>query len=49
MAGFQEFNVSPADLDLMARIYRQARDRFRSTGRNIHRIYEAQRRAMPSR
>ena len=47
MAGFQEFNVSPADLELMARVYRQARDRFRSTGRNIHRIYEAQRRAMP--
>src|SRR3989454_9882297 len=49
MAGFQEFNVSPADLDLMARVYRQARDRFGSTGRNIHRIYEAQRRAMPLR
>jgi len=49
MAGFQKFNVSPADLDLMARVYRQARDRFRSTGRNIHRIYEAQRRAMPLR
>ena len=49
MAGFQEFNVSPADLDLMARVYRQARDRFRSTGRNIHRIYEAQRRTMPFR
>src|SRR5712691_11126351 len=49
MAGFQEFNVSPADLDLMARVYRQARDRFRSTGRNIHAIYETQRRAMPSR
>jgi len=49
MAGFQEFNVSPTDLDLMARVYRQARDRFRSTGRNIHRIYEAQRRTMPFR
>jgi len=49
MAGFQEFNVSPADLDLMARIYRQARDRFQSVGRNIHTIYETQRRAMPSR
>src|SRR5713226_3563631 len=47
MAGFQEFNVGPADLDLMTRVYRQARDRFRSTGRNIHRIYETQRRAMP--
>src|SRR5713226_2170009 len=40
MAGFQEFNVSPADFDLMARIYRQARDRFRSAERNIHCIYE---------
>jgi hypothetical protein len=49
MAGFQEFNVSSADLDLMARIFRQARDRLGSAGRNIHRIYEAQRRAMPFR
>jgi hypothetical protein len=49
MAGFQEFNVGPADLDLMARVYRQARDRFRFTGRNIHASYEAQRRAMPFR
>jgi hypothetical protein len=47
MDGFQEFNLSPGDLDLMARVYRRARDHFRSTGRNIHRIYEAQRRAMP--
>src|SRR5437870_3746108 len=49
MAGLQEFNVSPADLELMARVYRQARDRFRSTGRNIHRVYETERRAMPLR
>ncbi len=49
MAGFQEFNVNPADLDLMATVYRQARDRFRSTGRNIHASYEAQRRAVPLR
>ena len=35
MAGLQEFNVGPADLDLMTRVYRQARDRFHSTGRNI--------------
>src|SRR6059036_1744229 len=47
MAGLQEFNVSPADLDLMTRVYRQARDRFHSTGRNIHASYDAQRRAMP--
>ena len=49
MAGFREFNVGPADLDLMTRVYRQARDRFRSTGRNIHASYEAQRRSMPLR
>jgi len=49
MAGLREFNVSPADLDLMARVYRQARDRFHSTGRNIHASYDAQRRAMPLR
>ena len=48
MAGFQEFNVGAADLDLIARVYRQARDRFRSEGRNIHRLYEARRHAMPS-
>ena len=49
MAGLQEFNVSAADLDLMARVYHQARDRFRSEGRNIHRLYEAHRHAMPLR
>src|SRR5439155_3319318 len=49
MAGLQEFNVSAADIDLMARVYRQARDRFRSEGRNIHHLYEAQRHAMPLR
>src|SRR2546425_5862362 len=49
MAGLQEFNVGPADLDLMTRVYRQARDRFHSTGRNIHASYDAQRRAMPLR
>jgi hypothetical protein len=47
MAGFQEFNVSPADLDRMARVYAQARDRLRSTGQDIHRLYKKQRRAMP--
>src|SRR2546428_8598311 len=49
MARLREFNVSPADLDLMTRVYRQAQDRFRSTGRNIHARYDAQRRAMPLR
>jgi hypothetical protein len=49
LAGLMEFNVSQADLDLLASIYGRARDRFRSTGRDIHRLYETQRRAMPFR
>ncbi len=49
LAGLMEFNVRQADLDLLARAYGRARDRFRSTGRDIHRIYEAQRQAMPFR
>ena len=49
LAGLMEFNVRQADLDLLARVYGRARDRFRSTGRDIHRIYEAQRQTMPFR
>lgn len=49
LAGLMEFNVRQADLDLLARVYRHARDRFRSTGQDIHRVYEAQRQAMPFR
>ncbi len=48
-AGLMEFNVRQADLDLLARVYGRARDRFRSTGRDIHRVYEAQRQTMPFR
>jgi hypothetical protein len=48
-AGLMEFNVSQADFDLLARVYGRARERLRSTGRDIHRLYEAQRRAMPFR
>jgi hypothetical protein len=44
-----EFNVRQADLDLLARIYWDARDRLRSAGQDIHRVYEAQRQAMPFR
>jgi len=49
LAGLMEYNVRPADLDLLARVYEQASERFRSTGRDIHRAYESQRRAMPFR
>jgi len=49
LAGLMEFNVGQADLDLMAGVYGRAVDRFRSTGRDIHQIYDVQRRAMPFR
>ncbi|MEK6694785.1 MAG: hypothetical protein AABY67_05445 [Nitrospirota bacterium] len=48
-AGLMEFNVRQADLDLLARVYWNTRDRLRSAGQDIHRAYEAQRRAMPFR
>ncbi|TAL12361.1 MAG: hypothetical protein EPO02_01850 [Nitrospirae bacterium] len=48
-AGLLEFNVRQSDLDLLARVYGRARDRFRSSGQDIHRIYEEQRRSMPFR
>src|SRR2546426_7470514 len=47
MAGLREFNVSPADLDLMTRVYRPAPDRFPSTGRNIHASCGDQPRGLP--
>jgi len=49
LAGLREFNVSKADLDRLARVYGQARDRLRADGRNIHRVYETQRQGMPFR
>lgn len=48
-AGLMEFNVRQADLDLLARVYWNTRDRLRSAGQDIHRAYEAQRQAMPFR
>jgi hypothetical protein len=47
--GLMEFNVRQADLDLLARVYGRARDRLRAAGRDIHRVYEAQRQTMPFR
>lgn len=49
LAGLMEFNVRQADLDLLTHVYGRARDRFRSTGRDIHRVYETQRQTMPLR
>ncbi len=49
LAGLMEFNVSQADFDRMARVYGQARDRFRATAQDIHRVYETQRQGMPFR
>ena len=47
LAGLREFNIGQADLDLMTRIYEKARDRLRSTGQDIHRVYNTQRQTMP--
>ncbi len=49
LAGLREFNVSQADLDRLARVYGQARDRFRAAAQDIHRVYAAQRQDMPFR
>ena len=49
LAGLREFNIEQGDLDLMARLYAKARDRLRSTGQDIHRVYDRQRQAMPFR
>lgn len=49
MAGLMEFNVRQDDLDLLARVYWNARNRIRSAGRDIHSAYEAQRQTMPFR
>src|SRR3989338_2533245 len=35
-AGLMEFNVRQADLDLLARVYWNARDRLRSAGPGLH-------------
>jgi hypothetical protein len=47
LAGLQAFNIGQGDLDLMAHIFVQARDRLRSSGQDIHRLYERRRQAMP--
>jgi hypothetical protein len=49
LAGLREFNVSQADLDRLARVYGQARDRFRAAAQDIHQVYAAQRQDMPFR
>ena len=47
LAGLNAFNIGQADLDLMGRILDQARERLRSSGQDLHRVYDRQRRAMP--
>ena len=49
LAGLRELNIGPADFDLLARIYTQARDRLRARGQDLHHLYEVQRHAMPFR
>jgi hypothetical protein len=49
LAGLREFNIGQPDFDLMARVFEEARDRFRAKGQDLHRAFEMQRRAMPFR
>jgi N-acetylneuraminic acid mutarotase len=45
--GFREFNVGPADFELIARTYRQAQSNLAERGQNLHTVYAARRREMP--
>jgi hypothetical protein len=49
LAGLRAFNISTSDFDLMARVYRHAKDKLRAEGRDIHHVYDQERRAMPFR
>ena len=47
LAGFREFNVTPADVALMARVYGAAASRLRADGQDIHALYDKERQKMP--
>lgn len=49
LAGLRAFNIGQADFDLLARVYGKAKGRFQSSGRDIHKVYDRQRQAMPFR
>jgi hypothetical protein len=46
LAGLQEFNVRQSDFDLMIRVFGDAKNRLTATGRDLHSLYEQERRAM---
>ena len=48
MAGLAEFNVGGSELELMAKVYWQAKNALAAIGENIHALYEKERRLMPS-
>jgi hypothetical protein len=45
--GFREFNVGPADFEMMARTYQDAQRKLENRGQNFHAAYAARRREMP--
>jgi hypothetical protein len=49
LAGFREFNVTPADFAMMARVYQLAVTHLQTTGQDIHVLYDKQRQTMPFR
>ncbi len=47
VAAFREFNVTPADWQLIVELFHKAEGVFRNQGRTIHEVYETWRMAMP--
>jgi hypothetical protein len=48
MAGLTEFNVGRTELELIAKVYWQAKSALAAMGEDLHAVYEKERRAMPS-
>ena len=48
MAGLTQFNVGRSELELMAKVYWQAKSALTAMGQDLHALYEKERRRMPS-
>src|SRR5207237_4318932 len=46
VAGLKEFNIGESDFTLMARVYRQAKNRLSAAGQDIHSVYDQERQKM---
>lgn len=47
LAGLNAFHIGQTDVELLWRLFDQARNRLLTSGQDIHRLYERQREAMP--